>query len=123
MSEPSVEAAIETLLRDVYRPVFFGKLAEAGYEPADLEEAVAVLRFGKQAREQAIRSNAEQLSERGAWFSKAAAMLDADVAELSGRPAYGGVAAVPDETVKQAVDVLCGDAAVLAAAAALTRGA
>lgn len=113
----AIAAARAKVYDEVFAPVFFHKLAQAGISPRTEAEARSLLAFGEAAFNLDRREAARRESARGDAFAKAAAMISAEAGFAAGG------AAADDVAIKSAADALLRDPGIAAAVAALSASA
>lgn len=107
--QPTQDEARATLLREVYQPVFFQKLAEQfGEIPATEEDANHLLKIAADLADARARGQHKEAAVRSSFYADAAAGLS----EIVGTPP------VADARIKQAATLLAQRADVRAAALA-----
>lgn len=108
----NAEQAYDRIMDQVYRPVFFNKLASYGVVPGNTKEAEQLLYLGAQMFARHREKLAAEADARGTFLDFAVARLDGST------QASGGFT---DAQVKQASAAILGDGATLAAALTLVQ--
>jgi hypothetical protein len=78
--------AYRLLYDQIHAPIFFEKLAEWGIEPQSEEEMATLLRMGGNLMRSQVLDQQKQASARGSFIMKAAADLDAALADSGVTP-------------------------------------